>query len=266
MLAQRCEIMFHLGQYIPRPSVVHALDPRVKILATLMLSMTILQAGPAKAVVLSIFLLGGAWLSRLSWRDIGAALKPLVFFFCFLFLLHLFFTDGRPLFPAFPAITAEGLSRALITTWQFMALVVCAALLTMTTTPSELISGIERLLRPLRAVRISSHDLAIMVSLALRFVPMLLLEFHRLREAQLSRGADFRAGSIMTRLKKISSLTSVLVIQTFQRADELAQAMEGRGYARGPRTYLRELKMGSADYTIMISTLVFIAALYVLSV
>ncbi len=257
--------MFHLGQYIPKNSVVHALDPRVKILATLMLSMTILQAGPVKAVVLTVFLVCGAWLSRLSWRDIGTALKPLLFFFCFLFLLHLFFTDGRPLLPAFPAITAEGLARGLITTWQFVALIVCAAILTMTTTPSELISGIERLLRPLRAVRISSHDLAVMVSLALRFVPMLLLEFHRLREAQLSRGADFREGAVMERVKKMSSLASVLLIQTFQRADELAQAMEGRGYERGPRTYLRELKMGCADYIIMITTLVFIAALYVFS-
>jgi energy-coupling factor transporter transmembrane protein EcfT len=258
--------MFHLGQYIPRPSVVHGLDPRVKILATLALSMTILQANPVKAAILSVFLLGGAWLSRLSWREVGAALRPLAFFFCFLFLLHLFFTDGRPLFPAFPVVTVEGLSRGLITTWQFMALVVCAALLTMTTTPSELISGIERLLRPLRALRISSHDLAVMVSLALRFVPTLLLEFHRLREAQVSRGADFRGGTVTERLKKVSSLASVLVIQTFQKADELAQAMEGRGYERGPRTYLRELKMGYADYTVMISTLVFITALYAISV
>jgi len=258
--------MFHLGQYIPRSSVVHGLDPRVKIIATLALSMTILQADPAKAAVLSVFLLGGAWLSRLSWRDVGAALRPLVFFFCFLFLLHLFFTDGRPLFPAFPVVTVEGLSRGLITTWQFMALVVCAALLTMTTTPSELISGIECLLRPLHALRISSHDLAIMVSLALRFMPTLLSEFHRLREAQLSRGVDFRGGTVMERVRKMSSLASVLVIQTFQRADELAQAMEGRGYERGPRTYLRELKMGYADYTVMISTLIVVATLYALSI
>lgn len=258
--------MFHLGQYIPKTSVVHALDPRVKILATLLLSMTILQAGPVKAVVLSVFLLCSAWLSRLSWRDMGTALKPLVFFFCFLFLLHLFFTDGRPLLTACPIITAEGLARGLITTWQFMALIVCAALLTMTTTPSELISGIEHLLRPLRNLRIPSHDLAVMVSLALRFVPMLLMEFRRLREAQLSRGADFRGGTVMERVKNVSLVASALIIQTFQRADELAQAMEGRGYERGPRTYLRELKMGRTDYTIMISTLVFIAALYALSV
>jgi biotin transport system permease protein/energy-coupling factor transport system permease protein len=256
--------MFHLGQYIPRPSMVHGLDPRVKILATHLVSMTILRADPPKAAVLSLFLLGGAWVARLSLRDIGAALRPLVFFFGFLFLLHLFFTDGRPLVPALPAVTVEGFSRGLITTWQFMALVVCAALLTMTTTPSELISGIERLLRPLRAVRISSHDLAVMVSMAIRFVPTLLLEFHRLRDAQLSRGADFREGTVPERLKKVSSLATVLVLQTFQRADDLAQAMEGRGYERGPRTYLKELKMGYADYTVMISTLAFVAALYVI--
>lgn len=257
--------MFHLGQYIPRSSVVHRLDPRVKILAALMLSLTILRADPPKAAVLSIFLLGGAWVSRLSWRDLGVALRPLMLFFGLLFLMHLFFTDGRPLFQAFPVITAEGLSRGLLTTWQFTALVVCAALLTMTTTPSELISGIERLLRPLRAARISSHDLAVMVSLALRFVPMLLQEFHRLREAHLSRGVDFRTGAIPERIRKMSSLAAVLAIQSFQRADELAQAMEGRGYERGPRTYLRELKMGSADYTAMISTLAFVAALHALS-
>ena len=121
----------------------------------------------------------------------------------------------------------------------------------------------QRLLRPLRAVRISSHDFAVMVSMAIRFVPTLLLEFDRLRDAQLSRGADFREGTVPERLKKVSSLAAVLVLQTVQRADDLAQAMDGRGYARGSRTYLKELKMGYADYTVMIFALAFVAVLYV---
>jgi energy-coupling factor transporter transmembrane protein EcfT len=122
----------------------------------------------------------------------------------------------------------------------------------MTTSSSDLVSGIERLLRPLRFLRIPSHDIAIMISVALRFVPTLLEEVERVKEAQVARGADFAYGGPVKRLRKMASLVIPLILCTFRRADELALAMEGRGYQRGPRTYLRELKLSRADYAALL--------------
>jgi energy-coupling factor transporter transmembrane protein EcfT len=246
----------HLGQYIPGDSPIYRLDPRVKILAVLLLSIVILNAGPVESPVVTMFLLAAAALSGLSGRRVAEALKPLVWFFAILFCLHLFFTEGRPIFSSLPAVTYEGLERGVLVTWQFIALVVSAAVLTMTTAPSELVGGFEKLLRPFNRLGVPSHDIAIMVSISLRFVPTLLEEVERMREAQVARGADFASGGLVRRLKKMATLVIPLILCTFRRADELALAMEGRGYHRGPRTYLRELKFSRFDY----AALLFIAA------
>jgi len=246
----------HLGQYIPGDSPIYRLDPRVKILAVLLLSIVILNAGPVESPIVTVFLLAAVALSGLSGRRVAGALKPLVWFFAILFCLHLFFTEGRPIFPTLPAVTYEGLERGVSVTWQFIALVVSAAVLTMTTAPSELVGGFEKLLRPFNRLGVPSHDIAIMVSISLRFVPTLLEEVERMREAQVARGADFASGGLVKRLKKMATLVIPLILCTFRRADELALAMEGRGYHRGPRTYLRELKFSRSDY----AALLFIAA------
>jgi len=161
----------HLGQYVPGYSPVHRLDPRVKILSVLLLSIVILNAGAVESLVVTTFLLAAVSLSGLSAGRIAAALKPLAWFFAILFCLHFFFTDGHPIFSALPAVTYEGLDRGVTVTWQFVALVVSAAVLTMTTAPSELVGGFEKLLRPFNRFGLPSHDIAIMVSIALRFVP-----------------------------------------------------------------------------------------------
>jgi energy-coupling factor transporter transmembrane protein EcfT len=156
-------------------------------------------------------------------------------------------------------VTYEGLGLGAAVTWQFVALVVSAAVLTMTTAPSELVGGFERLLRPFNRLGVPSHDIAIMVSVALRFVPTLLEEVERMKEAQAARGADFAGGGLIRRLRKMATLVIPLILCTFRRADELALAMEGRGYHRGPRTYLRELKFTRADYAALLAVTAFLA-------
>ncbi len=247
-----------LGQYVPGHSPVHRLDPRVKIVAVLLASVVILNAGAAESLAVTAFLLAGAALAGLSGARIAEALRPLAWFFAILFGLHLFFTEGRPIVAALPAVTWEGLRRGAEVTWQFAALVVSAAILTMTTVPSELVGGFEKLLRPFNRIGVPSHDIALMVSVALRFVPTLLEEVERMREAQVARGADFGAGGPVRRLRKMAALVIPLILCTFRRADELALAMEGRGYHRGPRTYLRELKFTRNDYAALLAVASFL--------
>jgi energy-coupling factor transporter transmembrane protein EcfT len=159
-------------------------------------------------------------------------------------------TGGEPLF-AFSALpiaaTQEGFAKGVYVTWQFAGLVIAAAILTMTTSPSELVGGIERLLRPLARVGVPSQEIAMMISMALRFMPMLLEEYDRLRVAQMARGADFTVGGVAARMRALRLLALPLMLSAFRRADELATAMEARGYRRGPRTMLRELRMTKAD-------------------
>ena len=243
--------MYHMGQYIPGESIIHRLDPRVKIGSAVVLSILILKGEMLTAATTSAFLVALVPISRLTLRHMANALRPMSFFFVLLFLLHLFFTDGTPI-PPFPpwrvTVTYQGLYMGTMTTWQFTLLILSASILTMTTSPTELVSGIERLLRPLKALRVPSHDIAIMISIALRFVPTFLEEIDRIKEAQMARGADFKSGPFIRRVKSAASLSVPLVLCALRRADELATAMEARGYSRGPRTYMRELSMARSDY------------------
>ena len=245
----------HIGQYIPGESIIHRLDPRVKIGFAVVLSILILKGEMLTAVTTNAFLAALIPISRLTFRQMAKALRPMLFFFVFLFLLHLLFTNGTPI-PPFPAwrvtVTYQGLYIGAVTTWQFILLILSASILTMTTSPTELVNGIERLLRPLKALRIPSHDIAIMISIALRFLPTFLEEIDRIKEAQMARGANFKTGPVIRRAKSAVSLLVPLVLCSLRRADELATAMEARGYSRGYRTYMRELSMVRADYVAVV--------------
>jgi len=241
----------HIGQYIPGDSRIHRLDPRIKIGSTLTLSIFILRGGTFCGAVISAFLLALIPLSGLDVKSVVRAFRPVLIFFALLFCVHLFFTDGSPV-PPFPpwrvTVTYEGLFKGAITTWQFALLILSASILTMTTLPTDLVSGIERLLRPFKRIGVPSHDLAMMVSIALRFVPTFLEEIDRIKVAQMARGASFKTGPIVRRTRAAISLLPPLIVRTVHRADELVIAMEARGYRRGPRTYMRELAMRRADY------------------
>ncbi|RPI80114.1 MAG: energy-coupling factor transporter transmembrane protein EcfT [Desulfobacteraceae bacterium] len=245
--------MYHLGQYDPGRSLVHRLDPRIKILFTILLSVLILQTGMRTGIFFTLFLGSVFFVSGIAFGRLWQALKPALLFFAFLFLLHLFFTPGRPLLPWFSgafAPTREGLLLGALTTLRFILLIVCAALLTGTTLPMDLVHGLERLLRPFNYIGLPSHDIALMISLALRFIPTFMLELQKIKEAQISRGLDFGSGSIFKRLQKTAYLLTPLLLNAFRGADELADAMESRGYQRGSRTYLRELCFSRRDLAV----------------
>jgi len=242
--------MIRLGQYLPGDTIVHRLDPRVKILSVVALSLLIFAATPVEIALISAFLAAVAGAARMTPAQTAGALRPVAVFIAMIFLVHLFFTEGQPLLSLAPLpvqVTREGLLRGIYVTWQFAGLILAAAVLTLTTSPSELVGGIERLLRPLSRIGIPAQDLAVMIAMALRFMPMLLEEYDRLRMAQMARGADFTTGSLALRTRAVAALAVPLLLSAFRRADELAVAMEARGYRRGPRTTLRELVFSGHD-------------------
>lgn len=253
--------MYKLGQYIPIDSPIHKLDPRVKILWIIVLSIFVLMADTYPQLLFSTALLPLIYISRLDVHHIINALRPMSIFLFLIFLMHALLSEGAPM-PPFPdwkiTITYEGLSQGTLVTWRFMLLLAFAAFLTMTTSPHELVMGLERLLRPLKIIKVPSHDIAIMVSIALRFVPAILEEMERIKMAQAARCADFRSARFKNRIKQIYFLILPVVMGSFRRADELTLAMEGRAYRRGYRTYMKELTITKPDFIAIIILLIFI--------
>ncbi len=243
--------MIHPGQYIPRASVIHRLDPRVKLGAAVVLSVLILKGDLLLVSWITAFLLILIPVSHLTLFHMAAAFRPMLFFLGLLLFLHLLFTPGKPIPPLPPwpvTVTYEGLHRGVFVIWQFSLLILNASILTMSTPPGQLISGLERFLRPSKIVGIPSHDLALMISMAMRFVPTILDELNRIRDAQAARGACLGSGPFLKRIRATASLLIPLILGTVRRADALTLAMESRGYQRGPKTYLRELHMARRDY------------------
>ena len=242
--------MIPLGQYLPSDTSLHRLDPRVKILSVVALSLLIFGATTGEIVLISAFLFAAIRSAGMTPAVALRSLKPVAVFMAMIFSVHLLFTEGEPLVSLAPLpmrITREGILRGLFVTWQFAGLVLAAAVLTRTTSPSDLVGGIERLLRPFSRVGVPSQDIAVMIAMALRFMPMLMEEYDRLRTAQMARGADFTTGGLLLRGRAIAALAVPLLLSSFRRADELAVAMEARGYRRGPRTTLRELRFSGTD-------------------
>lgn len=239
------------GQYMPGDSVIHRLDPRVKIIATILLSISILRGTVPAWIELTVFLLTMFVGAGLPLRDMVTTLRPVRFFLLLFFLLHLLFTPGEAIGPLSwggISITYQGLSRGAIVVWEFCLLIWSAAILTATTSPSELIMAIDRLLSPLGKIGVPCHDIATMVSIALRFFPVFLEEIERIREAQEARGADFKSGGPLKRAKASAGLLVPLLFSFMRRAEGLAVAMEARAYLRGPRTYMKDLRMSVVDY------------------
>lgn len=251
--------MYRLGQYVFRESPVHSRDPRVKLIAVITLSIITLHVNYIGLLVASVIALAISLLARLPLGSVLRTLRPVLPFFFFLFLLYILFTPGRslPPFPIGPVrISYEGLNLGILQVWKFLLLVVVASILTMTTTQSEITMGLERLLRPIRVTGISSHDIAMLVSLALRFMPTLLDEMNCVSEAQLARGANFNPRRMSGKIRAISYLAVPLTVNIFRRCDELVNAMEARGYQQGSRTYLRELVLSRSDYCLIAAIIV----------
>ena len=241
-------------QYYPLDSLVHRLDPRVKIIAVLLASILLLKAsltGLAAAAGVVVFI---GWASRTSLTTVLKSMQPVLPFFIGLFILYLFFTPGSPLpYLSFGPVqvTQQGLTMAVTQVGRFLLLVAAASLFTMTTSPIEITAGLERLLRPLKVIGLSSHDLAMMISLAFRFIPEFVIELESIRQAQQARGADLNEGGITGKIRLMTGLASTLASNMLRRSDQLIHAMEARGYHPGQRTYLNHLSLRGGDYCVL---------------
>jgi len=257
-----------LGQFVAGNSVIHKLDPRTKIaMMILYIAMIFLvkriyfMAIPFAYLVLELILSG------ISLRYIVNSLKPIRILLIFMFILNLFFTSGENVWLdlGFWKLTGEAVLQSCFISIRIILLVAGASMLTLTTSPIALTDGIEKLLAPLKIFRFPAHELAMMMTIALRFVPTLMDESDKIRNAQMSRGADFESGNIFKRVKSMIPILIPLFVSSFRKADELAIAMESRCYHGGEgRTRMKQLKFRKEDLFAILITLVFTASLIVL--
>ena len=250
-----------LGQFFPGYSPVHKLDPRTKIiLATLFIVSVFVANNPVSFLLLVAVTLALIAISRISFRVIMKSIKPIVFILLFTAIINVFMTvgDGEPLVSFWVLkIYEEGIARAILMALRVIILIVgSSVLLTYTTSPIALTDGIEALLSPLKKINLPVHTFAMMMSIALRFIPTLVEETEKIMNAQKSRGADFTTGSLVQRAKALIPILVPLFVSSFKRAEELATAMECRCYRGGiGRTRMRVLKMKAWDYIFMLISL-----------
>lgn len=241
-----------LGQYFPGNSFIHRLDPRTKILATLIYIVAIFFANtPLTYGLLAVFAAVVILVSRLPLGLVFSSLKPIWIIVILTMLIHMFTAPGENIVYAwkFLKVTAEGLDLGIKMAVRLILLLLFSSILTFTTSPIVLTDGIEKLLRPFKAIGVPAHEMAMMMTIALRFIPTLLEETDRIMKAQTARGADFGSGNILQRMKNMLPLLVPLFISAFRRADELATAMEARCYRGGEgRTRMHELSYNGRDY------------------
>ena len=259
-----------LGQFVAGDSVIHKLDPRTKIgMMILYILMTFLVKKIYFLAIPFAYLVIELVLSGISLRYILNSLKPIRFLLIFMFLLNLFFTKGEHVWIdlGFWQLTGEAVLQSCFLAVRIILLVAGASMLTLTTSPIALTDGIERLFAPLKIFHFPAHELAMMMTIALRFVPTLMDESEKIRNAQMSRGADFESGNIFKRVKSMIPILIPLFVSSFRKADELAIAMESRCYHGGEgRTRMHQLKFRLADLLAILITFAFVAVLIVLLV
>lgn len=253
-----------LGQYYPGNSFLHKMDPRAKILCTMIFICAIFLANnPWSYLVVTLFTALCISLSGVPFRLIVKAVKPLWVILVFTLVIHLLTTPGTEIFRLGPVkITEEGVRNGVFMTLRLVFLIAFSSLLTYTTSPIVLTDGIEALLMPFRRFGVPAHELAMMMTIALRFIPTLLEETDRIMKAQSSRGADFTAGNIWQKAKSMVPLLVPLFISAFRRADDLATAMEARCYRGGEgRTKMHRLVYTGNDRIAFVAVLVVVAVL-----
>ena len=240
-----------LGQYFPGNSVVHLLDPRTKLLLLVAYIVALFTAGNWVSYgIVFLFLAFSIGISRIPVKAILRGMKPLVMILIFTGILNVFFTEGTNVLVRFWGITItwEGVERALFMMVRILMLISGTFLLTYTTSPISLTDGLESLLGPLKHLRLPVHELAMMMCIALRFIPTLIEETDKIMSAQKARGADFESGNLIERVKALIPILVPLFISAFRRADELATAMECRCYQGGEgRTKMKLLRYKQRD-------------------
>lgn len=246
-----------LGQYYQTESEIHKLDPRVKIVATLLFIISLFIADNFIGYVIAAAFLGlEIHMSHVPFRFIMRGMKTIVFLLLITVVFNLFLTPGTPLIHLWKlTITYEGLALASMMAVRLIFLIIGSSVMTLTTTPNHLTDGLESLMNPMKKIHVPVHEISMMMSIALRFIPILLEETDKIMKAQMARGADFESGSIIKRAKNLVPLLVPLFISAFRRANDLAMAMEARCYRGGEgRTKMKPLiyrKRDAAAYGIL---------------
>ena len=253
-----------IGQYFQGSSLVHRLDPRVKIIATLLFIVELFIVDNFGGFALAAVCLGVVIaISKVPLGYIVRGLKPIILILMFTFALNMFMVDGTVLWKwGFIKITYEGLRLAVFMAIRLVLLIIGSSMLTLCTRPLSLTDGIERLLSPFKKIGVPAHEIAMIMSIALRFIPTLLEETDKIMKAQQARGADFESGNLIQRAKSLVPILVPLFISAFRIAQDLAMAMESRCYRGGEhRTRMNEMKLKRRDYIAFVLLAVFLAVI-----
>jgi energy-coupling factor transport system permease protein len=256
-----------IGQYVPGESFVHRLDPRIKIILSFLfiINLFVINSFIGYLFVLAFIVLT-VLISKLSFKYLYKGLKPVFVLLVITAVLNMFMTTGGNLIFQWGIfkIYDEGLRTAIFMVLRLVFLIIGTSVLTLTTSPIELTDGIERLLNPFKKIGVPAHELAMMMTIALRFIPTLMDETDKIMKAQMARGADFESGNLFTKAKSLIPILVPLFISSFRRADELAMAMEARCYRGGEgRTRMKVLKLTYNDL-IAVLAYIFFAILTIL--
>ena len=255
-----------LGQFFPGDSAIHRMDPRMKLILTIVYIVGVFMVSNLLGYLISLlFLYIVVRISGIRFSYLVKGIRPLRFILIFTFVLNLFFAQGETVLLdlGFFTLTAEALSYASYFALRLVFLVMGTSVLTLTTSPVQLTDGLERLMHPLQRFRFPAHELAMMMTIALRFIPLLLEETDKIQKAQMARGADFETGNLIARAKAMIPLLVPLFVSSFRRANDLAMAMEARCYRGGDhRTRLRELRYTRLDAYGVAAMAVFLAVIF----
>lgn len=244
-----------LGQYYPTNSVIHRLDPRVKFLGTLIYIISLfLVRGVIGYALTILFLFGVVLISKIPFRYLFKSMKPVLLILAITVLFNLFLTPGEVLVKwHFLKLTREGVDVAVKMAIRLTFLVMGSSVMTLTTTPNQLTDAMENLFGFLRVIRVPVHEISMMMSIALRFIPILMEETDKIKKAQIARGADFESGNFIQRMKSMIPLLVPLFVSAFRRANDLAMAMEARCYHGGDgRTQMKPLRYQKRDYVALL--------------
>ncbi len=258
-----------IGQYFPGKSLIHRLDPRIKILLTaLYIVMLFSASGFLGLGVGMVYMIVAFLISRIPIKMMLKSIRPILPIIIFTGILNLFFVEGETVLVSWWIfnITLEGVKTMVFMAVRIIFLICGTSLLTYTTSPITLTDAIERILSPLKVIKFPAHEIAMMMTIALRFIPTLIEETDKIMSAQKARGADLESGSVLQRAKALIPILIPLFVSAFRRAEDLALAMECRCYHGGDgRTRMRQLKTTVIDWITVLITLIFMAGIFVLN-
>lgn len=253
-----------IGQYYPSNSILHKLDPRVKLVGTILYIVLLFFIQNYYGYIFAAVFLGLIiTLSKVPVKFILRGLKAVLFLLLFMVAFNLFFTPGNEAFSfGFIRVTWEGIESAILMGLRLIFLLLGSSIMTFTTTPNQLTDGLEKLMGPLKKIKVPVHEISMMMSIALRFIPILMEETDKIMKAQMARGADFESGGLIKRAKSLIPLLVPLFVSAFRRANDLAMAMEARCYRGGEgRTKMKPLKYAGKDMLAYLILIMYVAGI-----